>query len=352
MSGRLGQLPRTGGAYKVSPDDFRVEELPAYPPSGEGSHTYLWIEKRGLDTRQAVSAIARALGVAERDCGTAGLKDRHAVARQWVSVPGAAPEAARALALPGLRVLEVSRHGNKLKTGHLRGNRFEVAVRGACEDALARAEQLLGALAQEGLPNFYGAQRFGRRGDNAETGRALLLGRRTVRDPREARLYISALQSDLFNTWLEARVSAGTLRTVRAGDLLCRVPAGGPFASTDPATDQARIDAWEIVPTGPMPGWNMPRPPEGSAARAEEDTLLEAADLSLDSFAHPHVKRFAEGTRRAAAVRPEGLRAWLEGDALWLGFSLPPGSYATVLLGEVIGGPDPGRSRVSSGPWT
>lgn len=338
----MTELPRTGGAYKVSPDDFRVEELPAYTPSGDGPHTYLWIEKRGLDTRQAVSAIARALGAQERDCGTAGMKDRHAVTRQWVSVPGADPEAARALALPGIRVLEASRHGNKLKTGHLRGNRFEVAVRGAGPDALPRAEQLLAALTEQGLPNFYGAQRFGRRGDNAESGRALVRGERVVRDQREARLFVSALQSDLFNAWLEARVSAGTLRTVRTGDLLCRTPAGGPFSSTDPATDQARVDAWEIVPTGPMPGWKMPRPPEGSAARAEEDALLEAAGLTLDAFAHPNVKRFAEGTRRAAAVRPEGARAWLEGDAVWLAFSLPPGSYATVLLEEVIGRPGAG----------
>ena len=335
----LVDLPRTGGAYKVSTEDFRVEEVPAYVPSGEGPHTYLWIEKRGVDTRQAVSALARALGVEERDCGTAGLKDRHAVTRQWVSVAGADPEAARALDLPGIRVLAASRHGNKLKTGHLRGNRFEVAVRGACEGALMRAEALLAALTEHGLPNFYGAQRFGRRGDNAEGGLALVRGEHVVRDSRKARLLVSALQSDLFNAWLEARLEAGALRTVRAGDLLCRAPAGAPFASTDPATDQARVDAWEVVPTGPMPGWKMPRPPEGSAARAEEDALLEATGLSLDSFANPNVKRFAEGTRRAAAVRPVGARAWLEGEVLWLTFSLPPGSYATVLLDEVVGRP-------------
>src|SRR5215510_8181947 len=114
--------------FVPSPDTFVVEEVPAYEPSGEGEHTFLWIEKRGLTTIDAVKKLARLLGVDGRDVGYAGLKDRNAVTRQWISVPRLEPERALQLDEPDLRVLEARRHGNKLRTGHLRGNRFEVVV--------------------------------------------------------------------------------------------------------------------------------------------------------------------------------------------------------------------------------
>src|SRR4051812_48164346 len=122
-------LPGTGGVLKTVPEDFVVEEIPAYLPSGEGSHTYLWIEKRGRTTDEAVRALCDALKAKARDAGTAGMKDRHAVTRQWVSVPDVDPARALAVAVDGVKVLLAQRHGNKLKTGHLRGNRFTLVVR-------------------------------------------------------------------------------------------------------------------------------------------------------------------------------------------------------------------------------
>src|SRR5437899_11014052 len=122
-------LPGTGGASKLTPDDFMVEEVPAYPPKGEGDHTFLWIEKRGRTTLEAVRALAQTLGVDPREAGMAGLKDRQALTRQWVSLPRVDPERARAVVLEGVRVLDAQRHPHKLRTGHLAANRFTITIR-------------------------------------------------------------------------------------------------------------------------------------------------------------------------------------------------------------------------------
>ncbi len=163
-------LPGSGGTLRAAAEDFRVDEVPAYLPSGAGPHLYVRIEKRGRTTPDALRALARALGVPERDAGYAGLKDRDAVTTQWLSFPAARDPDPAALEGPGLRVLEVSRHANKLRAGHLRGNRFAIVVRGG---DVERARAAAAALAARGLPNFFGPQRFGSEGRNAAVGRAV-----------------------------------------------------------------------------------------------------------------------------------------------------------------------------------
>lgn len=334
-------LPGTGGVLRVAPEDFFVEELPAYEPSGAGDHLYLTIEKRGLSTPEAIRAIAQALGVREGDVGSAGMKDRQAVTRQRLSVPaaGVAPERALGLDLPGLRVLAAARHGNKLKTGHLRGNRFVLRVRGLAippPEAARRAEAILARLARPpGLPNWYGEQRFGT--DNVARGRALVRGETCLpppRDPRERRFLVSAFQSELFNRYLEKRLKDDLYDKVITGDLMRKVATGGLFTSTDAAVDQPRLEAGEIAPTGPMFGHDMRGPTLGSEAAAREAEVLAAEGIQPSDFRR--VARLAEGTRRPIgvplgdpAVRP------LE-DSIELCFFLPPGAYATVLAGEVI----------------
>src|SRR5262245_15038907 len=155
-----------GGApvlsFTPSPDRFIVEELPAYPPTGEGGHTFLWIEKRGLTTFDAIARIAAALGVAARDIGYAGLKDKHATTRQWLSVPGLDPDRALALAQPDIRVLAAARHPHKLRLGHLRGNLFEVVLTGVASDGdVAALRARFEDLCARGVPNRFGDQRFG-----------------------------------------------------------------------------------------------------------------------------------------------------------------------------------------------
>ncbi len=330
-------LPGIGGVLRTHDDDFFVDEEPAYLPSGTGDHVYVRIEKRGLTTRAAVTAIAQAVGAPDRDIGVAGLKDRHAVTRQWLSLPPPITEdAARALALPGITVLEVARHGNKLRTGHVRANRFRLRVRGVAVDGADRARAILARLAEApGAPNWYGEQRFGREGDNAARGRELLLGtRRPGRDRRHDRLMLSALQSELFNTWLAQRLEDGLHQRVLAGDLLHK-RSGGMFTCEDPTTDEARLRAGELAVTGPMFGADMRRPPAGSPAAAREDAVLAAAGLDLATFAK--VRKLAEGTRRDATIEVREIEVTAADEAtLDVAFALPAGAYATVIMREVM----------------
>ena len=323
--------------FTPSPETFVVEEIAAYEPAGAGEHTFLWIEKRGLTTMDAVRRLARLLGVDARDVGYAGLKDRSAVTRQWVSIPRVDPERARLIAEPDLAVLQASRHGNKLRTGHLRGNRFEiVVVLAASDEAALRAR--LESLAAGGVPNRFGEQRFGAAGDNAAVGLAILRGERRERDHRLRKLLLSAAQSAVFNRALELR-AAGGLRSVLAGDVLQKVASGGLFITEDVAVDQARVDAGELAITGPMPGGREKEPPPGTPARAVEDQALADVGATREDF--ERAGRDLPGARRPflvpltlgdPPVQPDPAPVGPEEVALRLRFSLPAGSYATVVI--------------------
>lgn len=324
------ELSGIGGVLRTADEDFLVDEEPAYLPSGTGDHVFVQIEKRGLTTPMAVATIARALGVNERDIGVAGMKDRRAITRQWLSLPPPiAPEAALALELPEIRVLAALRHGNKLRTGHVRANRFRIRVRGTTD--AARASAILARLAEApGAPNWYGEQRFGFDGDNAARGRALLTGARS-KDRKRDRLMISALQSELFNAWLVARIADGLYDRVLSGDVLHKQP-GGMFTCEDAAVDEPRLRAGELVATGPMFGDKMRR--AVGVAGEREDAILAAAGLGHDSW-HA-VRQIAEGTRRDAAVRVGEVSVEAEADAVVAAFTLPGGAYATCVMREIM----------------
>ena len=318
--------------FVSSPETFLVEEIPAYLPTGQGEHTYLWIEKQNLTTLEAVGKLARVLGVEARDVGYAGMKDRRATTRQWLSVLGVDAARAREIVVEGLRILAIGRHGNKLRLGHLHGNRFEILLTdvGAGEGAAIAAA--LHDLAQRGVPNRYGHQRFGSAGDNLEVGLSVLRGTRRESDGRRRKLLLSAVQSAVFNRVLDLRARAGGLLVLRDGDILEKVASGGQFFSSDVAADQARVDAGEVVPTAPLPGSRVRSPAPGTAARELEDRAQ--AELGIGPEELSQVGRWLPGTRRpvvvkvtlgepAVAEEPGGLR---------LRFSLPAGSYATVVL--------------------
>ncbi|MDP1660580.1 MAG: tRNA pseudouridine(13) synthase TruD [Phycisphaerales bacterium] len=171
-------IPGTGGVIKQRPEDFIVEEVPAYDPSGEGEHIYLFVQKVGLSTSQLVSVLARHFGVREFAVGYAGLKDRHAVTRQVVSIhtPGKKPEDFPSLRDPRIQVLWSDLHANKLRRGHLKANRFSIKVRETTLRAVFDAKRTLEALAASGVPNRAGEQRFGILANNHLVGRAILLG--------------------------------------------------------------------------------------------------------------------------------------------------------------------------------
>ena len=326
--------------FVSSPDTFLVEELPAYLPSGTGEHTFTWIEKRSLTTWDAIARLAGRLGVEARDVGAAGMKDRQATTRQWLSFPRVAPEAALAVSDDLIRVLRAVPHGNKLRTGHLRGNRFEVIVDDLDPADAPRLVDKLDALAREGLPNRYGGQRFGQARDNAARGLEILRGTRRERDGRKRRLLVSAAQSAVFNAVLEARARDGTLRRVLPGDVLQKTAGSAAFVTDDPALDQTRLDEGELVITGPLPGSWAREPPPGTSARAIEDQALAACGVDREEFAK--AGKDLPGARRPLLV-PVTLVAATElpvPDAsprcMRLGFELPAGTYATVVI-EALG---------------
>jgi tRNA pseudouridine13 synthase len=348
-------LPGIGGRLRAHDEDFAVDEIAAYEPSGEGEHVWVWIEKRDLTTPNAAARLAERAGVGVRDVGWAGMKDRHALTRQWLSLPPPAkPESVEGLDEGGLRVVRVTRHKNKLKTGHLHGNRFALVVRGLADPAAAaeRARAILAALAS-GSPNWYAEQRFGRDGDNAERGLALVRGRgKGPGSPRERRFMVSALQSYFFNRWLVDRITDGLLADVLVGDMLQKRGSGGMFASTDPDLDRPRVAAGEIVVTGPMFGAAMRGPPDGSPAQRREAAILDAFALGPADF--QPLRAIAEGTRRHATIIPGAPTVEVvtdpggdAADAIRVSFSLPAGAYATAVMREIQK-----LGETENAPWT
>ena len=329
------ELEGTGGVVRVSEEDFRVEELPLYPASGAGEHLYLTVEKIGRNTQDVARELARAFGVREREVGSAGLKDKRAVAVQRFSLPappGAVPAAPSGL---GFRVLSIERHGNKLRPGHLRGNRFRIVVRGCLPGALERAEAICAVLRARGAVNLFGPQRFGRRQDNALLGAAILRRESTVRDRFLHRLALSALQSELFNRCLAARLSDGLFDTAIEGDVLRKRETNGLFVCVDPLADAPRVQSGEVDPAGPLPGHSFFA--AAGAALLREEAMIAQAGIDPLSFAVGGDEM--SGARRPYRVPVEELTLAAEGpSALVLTFALPKGSYALCVLREVMKG--------------
>jgi tRNA pseudouridine13 synthase len=334
-------LPGIGGRIKSVAEDFDVEEIPAYQPSGSGPFLYLWLEKRDMGAEYFIRQVARRLGISDRDIGVAGLKDRHAVTRQMISVPEAVENNLSQLDGNGIRVLQTNRHTNKLKIGHLHGNRFRILIRGP-DGAAERLAPILQRLAEQGLPNFYGSQRFGRDGTTLAIGMALLRNEPVPADSRGnkfdlrnrflRKLALSAAQAALFNQYLSLRLNDGHFRRVLSGDVMAKWPMGGLFLAEDVQREQERFEARETVTTGPIFG-KKTFPARGEAAQREA-AILNEAGLTKDSFTS--FGKLVQGTRRHNLVYPGELTHAVEPDGIRLTFTLPAGSYATVLLREVM----------------
>lgn len=327
------QIAPTGGSLRATPDDFEVEEIPAYAPTGSGDHLFVRLRKRNRTTPDAVRALAQALGVNEREAGYAGLKDRQATTTQWVSLFGAKAEAALSLAIPDIEVLEAIPHTSKLRTGHLHGNRFTLRVRDAAGVDLGAVRAVADQLVEQGLPNYFGSQRFGRDFDNALRARAWMKGEaRAPKAPFERKLLVSALQSELFNQVVAERVAQGELGRVRRGDLVQKHATGGMFVVDDVAEVQSRADAWELSATGPMFGTKMRRP-EQEAAQLE-DALLARHDITHEDL--ERLARWGEGTRRYVRVPLPAPDIEPAEGGYTIRFVLPKGSYATVVMREIM----------------
>ncbi|HUN81551.1 MAG TPA: tRNA pseudouridine(13) synthase TruD [Phycisphaerae bacterium] len=389
-------VPPIRAAIKRRYEDFVVEEIPAYEPIGHGDHCYFKIEKRGLATMRAVNDVSRALGIPTRDIGLAGLKDARAVAIQTLSIEHIDPARIEAMSIPRIKVLSISRHTNKLKIGHLFGNRFRIKLRDVDPARIDDMRAICDVLAARGAPNYFGQQRFGIRGDTWQIGRAtlkrdakevvdLVLGRAGPHDTGEVlrarklydagkyeaaasawpygfrdnaracramaksggkhvrafhaldirikKFFVNAYQSYLFNQVVAARVS--DLDRVYAGDLAYKHDNGAVFRVEDEAAEAPRAAAFEISATGPIFGFRMTQP-EGRA-REIEDAVLSAEGTTLEDFRGSREAKF-HGSRRPIRFAPEQLELASGSDEhgpfIELEFTLPSGCYATMILRE------------------
>jgi len=386
-------IPGTGGVIKDTPEDFRVEEIPAYLPCGSGEHLYLSFEKRGLTTLEAIRRIAGSLQVSERDIGYAGMKDAVGVTTQTISLPRVRLDAAMTLRVEGIVPLSARYHTNKLKLGHLKGNRFRITVRGIANGTAARAAAVLDVLAARGVPNYFGPQRYGAQGNSHLIGAAMLRGEwryavdcligspdvvrdgewraaidayrqgdlagacrlmprhcRTEREvlqrlvarpdgwekafgavhPRLKSLYLSAFQSFLFDRVVASRLDG--LDRIMTGDLAWKHNNGACFLVADAAVEQPRADLFEISPSGPMFGPRMTKP--AGEPLALETVVLEAEGVTDELLAGGSGLRLA-GERRPLRVPLEDASARADDDSLLLEFTLPRGSYATSVVREI-----------------
>ena len=331
-------LPRAHGPAVLSarirtrPEDFFVEELPGFAPSGSGEHLLLTVEKRGMNTAFAAKCIAQWAKVPEMGVSYAGLKDRHAVTRQRFSVhlpKKIAPDIA-ALESDELRVIEHAWHARKLPRGALAGNRFVLALRDVQGDR-DLIEQRLQVIAECGVPNYFGEQRFGREGDNVAQALAMFGGRRVRREQRT--MLLSAARSELFNRVLAARVEAGNWNTALEGEVWALDGSRSVFGP-EPFTAElaARLAAFDIHPSGPLWGRGELRT---QAIAAELERRVLADDRALALRAGLEAAGLSQ-ERRALRLRPTNLQwRWLATDVLELAFALPPGAYATVVLAEL-----------------
>lgn len=333
---RVSTLPPIGGRLGSDPEHFVVDEVALYEPSGSGEHLYARVSKRGLATPEMLRIIAKAAKVRERDIGYAGLKDKHAVTSQWLSLPNQALPPAEWELPDRVQVLETSRHTNKLRTGHLKANRFSITLVDIPEPGAEQARGILDALVKHGLPNYFGEQRFGIGGQNLD--QALDWLNRPPNPRRQQarfqdKLFPSVLQSEVFNRYLTARLALGFDQLVH-GEVVRLAGSGSVFVVEDVEQESPRLASSDLVLTGPIFG------PRAVAAR-HRAAELEAEALNALGLSAEHLERLgraARGTRRDAWLPLTDLDSeQLDNTSIRVSFTLPAGSYATQLVRELTG---------------
>lgn len=345
----MTECPPAYGALAVSgiirqrAEDFRVDEILGFEPGDGGEHLWVQVEKTGWNTGDVASWLARLCGVPLRAVGYSGLKDKHAVTRQWFSVhlPGKGdPDTSD---VPeGLVVCKQVRHRRKLNRGTHRSNHFQLRVR-ALEGDLAGLQARLEKVGTEGVPNYFGQQRFGRESKNVSRGRDWLLGNgEAPRKQASKGMWLSAVRSDLFNQVLAERVREDCWSRLLDGDILQPQGSRGLFMADTDATAAARVAAGDVHPTAPMPGAGGMMP--GGACAALEQRVLAPHQAVIDGL----VAQKVDGMRRATRLPVAGLQWQLDGEAaeLVLDFSLPCGAFATAVLAELLAVEDGSRAPV------
>jgi tRNA pseudouridine13 synthase len=328
--------PEFSGVLRQSPADFFVEEVLGFELAGEGEHVFLSIEKTGLNTGQVAERLARLAKVAARQVSFAGMKDRHAVTRQWFSVhlPGKSEPDWQLLNSAELKVLNVSRHLRKLRRGVHKGNRFVIAITDLkaadFRTAQLQLEERIATIGQQGVPNYFGEQRFGHDGNNLHKARQWFAGSFSPKRFQRG-IYLSAARAQLFNTVLARRVAEQSWNRLGSGELLLLNGSNSVFAQGNQQGLEQRLAAGDIHLTGPMYGKPGGLQCEQAAAALEQQVLLAEPALLAGLEKHG-----LKAERRSLRFIPGSLGYQLDGDRLQLEFMLPRGCYATALLRECI----------------
>ncbi len=346
------KLPGVGGSLRVELADFVVEEIPLYEPTGDGQHLLVRLTKSGLTTKEVQKRLARILGLDRRAVSFAGMKDKNARTTQTFSIDVGHQSAdfsaeAEARLRDGLADLPVTLHWarphrNKLKLGHLLGNRFTIRITKleiSVQEAKSRADAIAAEIVRRGVPNYFGPQRFGADGDNAERGLAVIRKKQWVPDRWLRRFLMSAYQSELCNRYLAQRVERNLFDEILLGDIAKKYATGGLFTVEALEAEQPRYAAHEISFTAPMFGGKM-RSADGEAAALEAEVLAQA-EVTLEELQRAKL----DGTRRLGRLLPKleivaeegespGAEA-VEAGALTVCFSLPKGAFATTVLREL-----------------
>lgn len=337
-------LPGTGGTIREKYEHFIVEEVPLYKPSGTGNHLYISITREGMTTREIQKRLAELFDVDVEKVGCAGMKDKNARSTQTFSVETGEMDAdfiedvledvadRISESLP-VRVNWFQMHTNKLRTGHLLGNRFTVRITNPDIEpivAMERARAVADRIMEKGIPNFYGSQRFGLNGDNVRKGLDIILGNCRVDDKWLRRLLVSSYQSYLCNRYLARRIEKGLFGRILEGDVAKKYDTGGLFGVKDAKEEQPRYDRKEISFTAPIFGSKMMQA-TGPAGRMETEILNEAG-MTIEQLSNAG----ANGTRRLGRVLVSEFEARMVEDGLELRFFLPKGAFATTLLREIM----------------
>ena len=319
------ELPGIGGKLRGKSEHFVVEEIPLYEPSGEGTHLYVNITKKDLTTKEVQKMMADLLGLQENDVGFAGLKDKHAIATQTFSISLEKLDADgvndKLKGLP-IKINWTKLHNNKLKIGHLLGNKFTILISGT--DKIDEAKDIVNALKKGGVPNYFGEQRFGIEGNNVEKAKAIISGEMKVKDKWLKRFLLSSYQSYLCNLYLAKRINEGLFDKLLLGDIAKKYETGGLFDVEDLEAEQKRYENGEISFTAPIYGKKMRE--ASSDAKELEDSIIEGLDVT----------KLGIGNRRLGKLKLDDVKVEKTEDGLHLEFLLPKGAFATVVLRELM----------------
>lgn len=337
--------------FKQNKDDFCVTEVPLYEFSGEGEHIIIKFRKKDLATWDALQIIANFLGIKQRDIGYAGLKDKNAMTIQSISIHKKHEEKLKEFTHSNIKILETSRHNNKIKIGHLKGNKFFIRLKRVTPIEASKIQQVLNKIIKDGMPNYFGFQRFGIDGDNYKKGQAIIEGKLKEKRRNLNQMYINAYQSFLFNNWLSKRIELSKLICsfdpkeiyekinlplvlvkemkkqehpfkLLPGDLMSHYPFGKIFNVEKLLEEAEKFNNKDRVATGLLSGTRVKK----------------AIDVAYEYEEEYDLPTGENGARRFSWVFPSEVETNYKEDKNWfeMNFFLPKGSYATELISELI----------------